>query len=81
MTLYCNGHHASVDDLAGALTNYGHFTSLQVRGGAVQGLDLHLQRLQEGTEALFGTVLDAARYRPGCSTRCTPKKCAMPRCG
>lgn len=58
MTLYCNGRVASADDLAGALTNYGHFTSLQVRGGAVQGLDLHLQRLQQGTDALFATALD-----------------------
>jgi branched-subunit amino acid aminotransferase/4-amino-4-deoxychorismate lyase len=63
MTLYCNGWPAAVDDLAGALTNYGHFTSLQVRGGAVQGLDLHLQRLQEGTAELFGTALDPLQVR------------------
>lgn len=63
MSVYCNGHRASADDLAGALTNYGHFTSLQVRGGAVQGLDLHLQRLQQGTEALFGSVLDLGQVR------------------
>lgn len=63
MTPYCNGRPATVDDLAGALTNYGHFTSLQVRGGAVQGLDLHLQRLQEGTAELFGTALDPQQVR------------------
>lgn len=63
MSLYCNGHAASADDLAGALTNYGHFTSLQIRGGAAQGLDLHLQRLQQGTHELFGTALDAAQVR------------------
>ena len=63
MTLYCNGRPASADDLAGALTNYGHFTSLQVRNGAVQGLDLHLQRLQEGTVALFGTALEPLQMR------------------
>ena len=63
MTLYCNGRTASADDLAGALTNYGHFTSLQVRNGAVQGLDLHLQRLQEGTVELFGTALDPLQVR------------------
>lgn len=61
MSLYCNGQRASVEDLAGALTNYGHFTSLQVRGGAVQGLDLHLQRLQQGTAELFGVPLDVAQ--------------------
>lgn len=63
MTLYCNGRAASADDLAGALTNYGHFTSLQVRDGAVQGLDLHLQRLQDGTVELFGSALDALQVR------------------
>lgn len=63
MMLYCNGATASADDLAGALTNYGHFTSLQVRGGAVQGLDLHLQRLRQGTDELFGCALDLARVQ------------------
>ncbi len=41
-----------------ALTNYGHFTSLLVRDGAVQGLDLHLKRLADATRELFGTALD-----------------------
>ncbi len=41
-----------------ALTNYGHFTSLLVRDRAVQGLDLHLQRLADATRELFGTALD-----------------------
>ena len=41
-----------------ALTNYGHFTSLLVRDRAVQGLDLHLQRLADATNELFGTPLD-----------------------
>lgn len=63
MTLYCNGWPATVDDLAGALTNYGHFTSLQVRGRAVQGLDLHLQRLAQATQELFGSALDIAQVQ------------------
>jgi branched-subunit amino acid aminotransferase/4-amino-4-deoxychorismate lyase len=63
MKLYCNGLSASADDLAGALTNYGHFTSLQVRDGAVQGLDLHLQRLQQGTQELFASTLDTAQVQ------------------
>ncbi|MGE8217690.1 MAG: aminotransferase class IV family protein [Stenotrophomonas maltophilia] len=63
MRLYCNGQRASAEDLAGALPNYGHFTSLQVRGGAVQGLDLHLDRLRQGTEALFDSALDLAQVR------------------
>ena len=44
-----------------ALTNYGHFTSLLVRNRAVQGLDLHLQRLAAATRELFGTSLDLTR--------------------
>ncbi|MBD9468380.1 aminotransferase class IV family protein [Pseudoxanthomonas sp. PXM01] len=56
---FLNGSPASADDLrALALTNYGHFTSMQVRHGAVQGRALHVQRLQEATLALFGTQLD-----------------------
>lgn len=63
MSVYCNGHRASADDLAGALVNYGHFTSLQARGGAVQGLDLHLRRLRQGTEELFGSTLDGTQVQ------------------
>lgn len=46
-----------------ALTNYGHFTSLLVRDRAVQGLDLHLQRLADATSELFGTPLDVDRVQ------------------
>ena len=46
-----------------ALTNYGHFTSLLVRDRAVQGLDLHLQRLAAATQELFGTPLDLEHVR------------------
>lgn len=54
-----NGEPAGLDDLRLlALQNYGHFTSLQVRDGAAQGLDLHLQRLQQATQELFGQALD-----------------------
>jgi len=63
MSVYCNGHRASADELAGALVNYGHFTSLQVRGGAVQGLDLHLRRLRQGTAELFGSTLDGTQVQ------------------
>ena len=60
MTLaFLNGEPALADDLrALALTNYGHFTSMQVRDGAVQGRDLHVERLETATQALFGTSLD-----------------------
>ncbi|NZA25192.1 aminotransferase class IV [Luteimonas sp. SJ-92] len=48
-----------------ALTNYGHFTTMQVRAGAVRGLDLHLERLRDATRELFGRDLDPARLRAG----------------
>jgi branched-subunit amino acid aminotransferase/4-amino-4-deoxychorismate lyase len=48
-----------------ALRNYGHFTSMQVRGGAVRGLDLHLRRLRDATRELFATELDDQRVLDG----------------
>lgn len=60
--LFCNGEPVPDSVLAApALVNYGHFTSLRCVDGAVRGLDLHLQRLDEGTRALFGAGLDPAR--------------------
>jgi branched-subunit amino acid aminotransferase/4-amino-4-deoxychorismate lyase len=54
-----NGKPASADDLRTlALANYGHFTSVQARDGAVQGRALHVQRLEDATIALFGASLD-----------------------
>ncbi|HHW4681012.1 MAG TPA: aminotransferase class IV family protein [Xylella taiwanensis] len=65
MTLIlCNGAPASATQLAMlALVNYGHFTTLQVRGGAARGLDLHLCRLERATQRLFGSTLDIAALR------------------
>ena len=40
--------------------NYGHFTSMQVRGGRVRGLALHLARLDDGNEDFFGGRGDVA---------------------
>lgn len=63
MTVTCNGQPARVEDLLPALVNYGHFTSLQVRGHAAQGLDQHLARLSQATRELFGSELDAAQVQ------------------
>ncbi|EMI50831.1 hypothetical protein C405_04102 [Stenotrophomonas maltophilia AU12-09] len=63
MMVSCNGRAAQVEDLLPALVNYGHFTSLQVRGGAVQGLDLHLARLSQATRELFGSELDTVQVQ------------------
>lgn len=46
-----------------ALTNYGHFTSLQVRAGRAQGLALHFERLRLGNVELFDEPLDEDAVR------------------
>lgn len=59
-----DGHAASAGELRfPALTNYGHFSSMQVRQRAVRGLDLHLRRLDAATRELYGTGLDEDRVR------------------
>lgn len=63
MTVSCNGQPAQLEDVLPALVNYGHFTSMQVRGHAVQGLALHLARLSQATRELFGSELDVAQVQ------------------
>ncbi|KRG68975.1 aminotransferase class IV [Pseudoxanthomonas dokdonensis] len=46
-----------------ALANFGHFTVMQVRNRAAQGLDFHLRRLQYATRRLFDVELDEAALR------------------
>ncbi|QNE77512.1 class IV aminotransferase [Streptomyces finlayi] len=59
-----NGHPATEDDLrVAAFFPYGHFTAMQVRGGKVRGLDLHLARLDAGNRELFGLPLDGEQVR------------------
>jgi branched-subunit amino acid aminotransferase/4-amino-4-deoxychorismate lyase len=59
-----DGGPATADQLAyPAIVNYGHFTAMQVRGGAVRGLGLHLARLDSATRELFGTGLDGDLVR------------------
>jgi branched-subunit amino acid aminotransferase/4-amino-4-deoxychorismate lyase len=61
---WIDGVRATAEDLrALALVNYGHFTAMQVRGRAVQGFDLHVERLRSATRELFGADLDEARIR------------------
>src|SRR3546814_16770452 len=47
------------------MRNHGHFTTMQVRDGAVRGLDLHLARLREATAELFDVAFDDARATGG----------------
>ncbi|MFD9792153.1 aminotransferase class IV [Streptomyces sp. NPDC059070] len=60
-----DGRPADAENLrVPALTGgYGHFTAMQVRGGAVRGLALHLARLDTATRELFGPGLDGERVR------------------
>lgn len=51
------------DTRALAINNYGHFTSFQVRGKHVRGLDLHMDRLRAAQAEIFGTALDEIRVR------------------
>ena len=60
--LFCEGRAPSAEILAApALVNYGHFSTMQGRAGAVRGFDLHLQRLDEGTRTLFGSAARISR--------------------
>ncbi|PSK93641.1 branched-subunit amino acid aminotransferase/4-amino-4-deoxychorismate lyase [Murinocardiopsis flavida] len=59
-----NGRAASAEALAPlAFAGYAHFTAMQVRGGAVRGLDLHLERLRSASVELFGRALPEDRVR------------------
>jgi branched-subunit amino acid aminotransferase/4-amino-4-deoxychorismate lyase len=82
MSLWVDGEAASAADLAvPALVNYGHFTAMQVRRGAVRGLASHLRRVDAAHRELFGHGLDpglvrgrwalAARRQPDASLRAT----------
>ena len=81
-TALFNGRPATADELRTlALVNYGHFTSVQVRDHAVQGIELHRQRLLAATRELFDCELDFGAVReqmraavaevPDCTLRVT----------
>ncbi|CUU56353.1 Branched-chain amino acid aminotransferase/4-amino-4-deoxychorismate lyase [Parafrankia irregularis] len=59
-----------------ALTNDGHVTTMQVRAGRVRGLELHLRRLDQANQELYGTGLDPDllrdRIRHALATAPTP---------
>ncbi|MEU8780288.1 aminotransferase class IV [Streptomyces sp. NPDC048637] len=59
-----NGRTTEADPLLfEMMSGQGHFTAMQVRGGRVRGLDLHLQRLDAATRELFGMGLDGELVR------------------
>lgn len=60
----CEGRPATEADLrTAAFSGFGHFTAMQVRGGAVRGLGLHLARLDAANRELFEHGLDGDRVR------------------
>lgn len=55
---YLNGRSATAEQLAPlAFAGYAHFTAMQVRDRALRGLDLHLHRLRNASDELFGDHL------------------------
>ncbi|AKU16906.1 aminotransferase class IV [Luteipulveratus mongoliensis] len=59
-----NGTPATVDHLAPVVFAGGaHFTAMQIRSGAVRGLDLHLDRLRHASTEMFGTHLPDDQIR------------------
>ncbi|OQS13573.1 branched-chain amino acid aminotransferase [Nocardia donostiensis] len=59
-----DGNPADLDGLAPtAFAGFAHFTAMQVRDGAVRGLDLHLNRLVDASRALFGAALSPDQVR------------------
>jgi branched-subunit amino acid aminotransferase/4-amino-4-deoxychorismate lyase len=59
-----NGQAATAEDLAPlTFAGYAHFTAMQIRDGAVRGLDLHLNRLRATSDELFGHHLADSRIR------------------
>lgn len=64
LRIQIDGGPPTTDQLAaGLLANYGHFTAMQVRARRVQGLDLHLRRLESQHQELYGATLDTQKVR------------------
>jgi branched-subunit amino acid aminotransferase/4-amino-4-deoxychorismate lyase len=58
-----NGRAPSAEALWSTASAFGHFTSMQVRGGRTRGLALHLRRLETANQELFGAGFDGDRGR------------------
>ena len=57
--LELNGRPLDLADTQRLLARpYAHYTSMQVRGGRVRGLALHMARLDDGNETFFGARMD-----------------------
>lgn len=60
-SFWVEGRMADAAAFAPFQANYGHLSTMQVRGAAVQGWGRHVERLQAANAELFGTALPAAR--------------------
>ncbi|WP_020385483.1 aminotransferase class IV family protein [Kribbella catacumbae] len=59
-----NGQEATAEQLAPvAFAGYAHFTAMQVRGGQVRALDLHLERLRVASLELYRQALPDVQVR------------------
>lgn len=59
-----NSRAITADELAPlAFAGFAHFTAMQVRGGQIRGLDLHLERLRVASMELFGQSLPDDQVR------------------
>ncbi|RFU42124.1 branched-chain amino acid aminotransferase [Actinomadura logoneensis] len=62
--VHLDGRPATAGELGPlAFAGYAHFTAMQVRGGRVRGLDLHLDRLRTASLELFGRAVPDERIR------------------
>lgn len=62
--IYIDGEPATVASLSeAAFNNYAAFTSMQVEGGGVRGLYLHIRRLKDSALELFGAAPSETRLR------------------
>ena len=61
---WIDGRVARAQDLSPlAFSGFAHFTAMQVRGGKVRGVDLHLARLRAASLELFGRAMPDDRVR------------------
>jgi len=62
-TIEIDGTEPRAQRLLETVSSSGHFTAMQVRGGKVRGVALHMQRLEAANRELFGADLDPDRVR------------------
>jgi branched-subunit amino acid aminotransferase/4-amino-4-deoxychorismate lyase len=61
MQIEIDGRPPTPEALWSTASTFGHFTAMQVRGGRMRGLALHLRRLEAANRELFGAGLDGHR--------------------